>query len=432
MNPDLVSRDWPDSLWKATATPLAPLPCLAAGIETRVGIVGAGYTGLSAALHLAERGVESIVIDRNQPGWGCSGRNGGQVNPNWKVLPDALRKHYRADAMADVIRMANATCDLVFDLVDRYRIDCQAIRPGYILAVVGAPGRRYIDRWISEWQVAGARAETLDRERLAALLGTDHYDCGMLDRAGGSVQPLSFARGLARTCLELGVTIHGDTPALGVERRGAGWRIRTPDGTVDCETVIFGTNGYTDDAWPGLKENIVPVASLISATEPLPPEVTGRITPERNAVSDTAGLPVYYRIDEAGRMVFGGRGTLLGRTGTLDTGAVREAACRLYPALRDFRWEYDWGGYVAMTPHHRPLLLALDEGVYAGLGYNGRGVAMATMMGRLLAEQVAEGRTALPLERSRPMPLHRLHPLGIAGRMLGGRLADLLTPRIRG
>ena len=432
MNPDLVSCHWPDSLWRATAIPLVPLPALTGSAETRVGIVGAGYTGLSTALHLAEQGVESVVIDRNQPGWGCSGRNGGQVNPCWKVLPDDMGRHYGADAMAGVIRMANATCDLVFQLVDRYNIDCQAIRPGYILAVIGEPGRRYIGHWISQWQVAGSLVETLDRERMARMLGTDHYDCGMLDRRGGSVQPLSYARGLAGACLGMGVTIHGDSAALGVERRGAGWRIRTSGGAVDCESVVFATNGYSDRLWPGLRENIVPVASLISATEPLPPDVTDRITPDRNAVSDTAGLPVYYRIDEAGRMVFGGRGTLFGRTGSVNTGAVRRAALRLYPVLGDFRWEYDWGGYVAMTTHHRPLLLELDEGVYAGLGYNGRGVAMATMMGRLLAERIAEGRTGLPAERSRPIPLHAFHPVGIAGRMVGGRLKDLLAPRIRG
>ena len=431
MNPDLVSHVWPNSLWRATAIPLQPLPALENLIETRVGIVGAGYTGLSTALHLAERDVASVVVDRNQPGWGCSGRNGGQVNPNWKVLPDHLRKRFEPGVIAGLVNLANRTCDLVFDLIERYDILCEAIRPGYILGVKGKPGRRYIEQWIAQWQPPPERTERLGRERIGELLGTNHYDCGMLDRGGGSVQPLSYARGLAKACLDLGVSIHGDTPALTIERRGIGWRIRTPNGGVDCETVVIGANGYSDRLWPGLKENIVPVASLITASEPLPAEVANRITPFRNAVSDAASMPVYYRIDQAGRMVFGGRATLFGRTGSVDTTILRKAACNLFPALEDFRWEYDWGGYVAMTTHHCPLMLALDKGVYAGLGYNGRGVAMATMMGKQLARLITQGRAELPLEPSRPIPLHGLYPIGIAGRTLGGLIGDRIIPRIR-
>ncbi len=431
MNPDLVSRLWPDSLWKATAVPLPPLSALTQVAETRVGIVGAGYTGLSTALHLAESDVACVVVDRNQPGWGCSGRNGGQVNPNWKVLPDRLRQQVEPKAMTGLIAMVNQTCDLVFDLIDRYRIDCAAIRPGYVLGLIGQPGRRYREQWIDQWQVPAERVERLDRERMAELLGTRHYDCGLLDRSGGSVQPLSYARGLAKACLTQGVTIYGDTPALAIERRRAGWRIRTTEGAVDCETVVIGTNGYTDRLWPGLRENLVPVASLITASEPLPPDVAKRITPLRHAVSDLAGLPVYYRIDEAGRMVFGGRGTFFGRTGSINTSALRQVACRLFPVLRDFRWEYDWGGYVAMTPQHRPLMLTLDQGVYAGFGYNGRGVAMATMMGQQLARRITEGTAALPQDTSQPILLHGMYPLGVAGRMVGGRIRDRLVPRLR-
>ncbi len=431
MNPDLISRTWPDSLWNATAIPLAPLPVLQNVTETRVGIVGGGYTGLSTALHLAERGVESIVMERNQPGWGCSGRNGGQINPNWKILPDPLRMHIEPDRMKDLIQMMNTTCDLVFELIARYGMDCHTIRPGYLLGVIGKPGRQYMDRWVTQWRIPPERAQILQRERLAELLGTNHYDCGMLDRCGGSLQPLSYARELARVCLTQGVTLHGDTPALRVQRRGAGWRIHTSEGAVDCATVVIATNGYTDPLWPGLRQNIVPVGSLISATEPLPSDVTNQITPQRHAVSDMAGLPIYYRIDEAGRMVFGGRSTIFGRIGSHDTRALRKMACRMYPMLRDFHWEYDWGGYVAMTSHQRPLMLQLEEQVYAGLGYNGRGVAMATMMGKQLAQQITEGWAALPLESPRAIPLHGLYPIGIAGRMVAGYLRDRLLPGIR-
>jgi len=431
MNPDLISTAWPCSLWTATAVPLDDLPALEGVSETEVGIVGAGYTGLSTALHLAEAGMSSVVIDRNQPGWGCSGRNGGQVNPNWKVLPEAMRRHYgRADLEA-VIQMANGTCDLVFDLIRRHDIDCQAIRPGYVLGIVGHGGQRYRDQWLDQWRVPGSNVEILGRRRIGELLGTDHYDCGLLDRRGGSVQPLSYARGLAKTCLKAGVSIHGDTPALSIERDGSGWRIRTPRGAVRCRGVVIGTNGYSDRLWPTLRENVVPVASLISATAPLPDELARKILPNRNAVSELGGVPNYYRVDENNRMVFGGRGTVFGRTGKLDTLALRRSATKLFPELRSATWEFDWGGYVAMTTHHRPLLLRLDDMVHAGLGYNGRGVAMATMMGKQLAMAVTEGKSELPMEISRPIPLHRFHGLGIAARLVGGTLVDAGTRRIR-
>ena len=191
----------PESLWQATAPPLEKMPALEGGIECEVAIVGAGYTGLSTALHLAESGCKSVIVDKEQPGWGCSGRNGGQVNPNWKVLPQDIRKFYTHGEFERIIGVVNKTCDLVFELIDRYQIECDAIRPGYVLGVVGRAGMNFVNRWSEQWQVAGADVESLGATEIADLIGTEHYDGGMLDRRGGSVQPLSYARGLATSCV---------------------------------------------------------------------------------------------------------------------------------------------------------------------------------------------------------------------------------------
>jgi len=429
MTPDQIDA-WPESLWFDTAIPLQDQPVLEGLIDTEVAVIGAGYTGLSTALHLAESAVETVVIDKVQPGWGCSGRNGGQINPNWKVLPEDIKKFYTTSGFEQMIGVVNQTCDLVFDLIDRYQIDCQAIKPGYILGIIGRAGMNFVQSWTDQWRVAGADVELLSRDAIATMLGTSHYDGGMLDHRGGSLQPLSYARGLASACLQNGARIYGNSPVLSISASNGGWRIKSAAGEVQCRKLIIGMNGYTDASWAGLAQNIIPVASLISATEPLPEAIARDIIPGRNAVSESGGVPHYYRMDENNRMVFGGRGTVFGHTGNLDTTALRNKAIELYPQLRDVKWEYDWGGYVAMTTHHRPMLLHLADNVYAGLGYNGRGVAMATMMGKQLA-MVARGETPeLAMEQPKRIPLHGFHNLGIAARVISGHLVDACTSRI--
>ncbi len=422
--------EWPKSLWHASATPFDDVSPLTTSISSEVCIIGAGFTGLSTALHLAEAGVGSVVIDMHQPGWGCSGRNGGQVNPCWKVLPETFDKKFSEAQKSSMIKVASAACDLLFDLVDFYKIDCRAIRPGYILGVVGSSGKRFIEEWTKQWRVPETAIKILNREQMRSTVGTDGYDLGMLDRRGGSVQPLSYARGLARVCLSKGVSLYGDTPATGISKEVDQWRVETPGGVIHCKKLVLANNGYTDDIWPGLKENIVPVGSLISATKPLPDKLAEEILPGRHAVSDTAGMPVYYRLDERNRMVFGGRGTWTGQLGNLDTGFLRQAAMNLYPQLKNIEWEFDWGGYVAMTTHHRPLLLSLDQNAWAGLGYNGRGVAMSTMMGKQLSMALQGKPTGLPVEQSRGIPFHRFNKAGIAARMISGRLKDKITRRL--
>lgn len=430
MNPDLVSSAWPDSLWQATAVVMDDSPPLAGPVETEVCVVGAGYTGLSSALHLAEAGLSSVVVERNQPGWGCSGRNGGQIHPNAKSLPGVTWRYPESDRIDPVIRLTNAACDLVFDLIRRHHIPCEASQSGYVMAIRGDAGRRYIEQWIDRWCVAGSQVDMLDRRRVAEALGTEHYDCGMFDARGGSLQPLSYARGLARVCLERGVAVYGNSPVVRIARAGSGWRVDTPRGSVSCKSIVIGTNGYTDSVWPRLRQHLVPVASLISATEPLPDRIAGQVIPGRMPVAETpGGIPSYFRLDERNRMVFGGRGTIFGRCGKLDTAALRRKAIRLYPQLAEVTWAYDWGGYVAITPQQRPLLIRLDRNVYAGLGYNGRGIAMATLMGSQLGLAVAEGKAVLPIEAPSPVPLHRFHPLGIAVRTAKGELTDRFRPR---
>ncbi len=419
----------PPSLWAATATPALDYPRLEGPAEADVAIVGGGFTGLSAALHLAEAGRQVVLLEAAEPGWGASGRNGGQVNPGWKVLPSEILTRLGPERGARVVAMANATCDLVFELIERFGISCDALRPGFVQAAYGARGRRQQEAWAREWSAHGAEIELLDRRRLADLIGTEAYDGGLWDGRGGNLQPLSCARGLARAAAGLGARLHGASPAVATVRRGAGWRVTTPAGWVEAAQVLYGTNGYTDGLWPGLKQSVVPVPSFIVATAPLGPNLAGSILPGRHAVSETRRVLFYYRMDRDGRFVFGGRGNLFDTQDQGPKDHLKAEALRLYPRLDGVEWTYGWGGYVAVTRDHVPHLLGLAPGVYAGLGYNGRGVAMATMMGKQLALAALGEEPDLPVEPLGGIPFHRLRQLGVSWRLLTGGWLDRLERR---
>lgn len=422
---------WPQSLWKASAESLAEFPGLNTNLETDILVIGAGYTGLSTAIHASETHSNIVVIDQAQPGWGCSGRNGGQINPQWKPSIDQLQEKYPGNEFRQFIDILDQSADLVFDLVERYNISCQARRTGSLIPGRGAKAHRYLSAWSGYWQQYGADVELLDAAATAHLIGSSHYDYCMLDRRGGSLQPLSYSRGLARACLEKGVQIFGESKATSIKRKGQQWEVAVNGVEISARQLVIGTNGYTDDLWPELKQTLVPVASMLTATKPLPEKIANQILPERQPVAEYAGVPAYYRLDEMNRMVFGWRGTLSGSIGHLNTTHLRQKAIRLFPPLASMDWEYDWAGYVGMTSHQRPMLLNLGDNAYAGLGFNGRGITMATMMGKQLAFALSGQPVNIALKPIEAVYFHSCYPLGVLTRIVTGHLSDAMTSRVQ-
>jgi len=418
---------WPDSLWRSTAESLRDFPELREDIETDLLIIGAGYTGLSTALHAADDVEHIVIVDQAQPGWGCSGRNGGQVQVQWKPDLAVLKQLYPGSQFDAFIKTLGDAVELVFDLVEQHQIECQAQRTGSIIAGKGDKAIRYLTEWSEFWTQTGAQVSLLDKHASTELIGTSHYDRSMFDRRGGSLQPLAYCRGLARACHEQGVTIHGDSRAVRISQNGKSWRVFTAHGSVQCERLVLATNGYTDHLWPGLAQTIVPVASMLTATSPLPDAVVSTLLPHRQPVAEYAGVPAYYRVDETNRLVFGWRGTVSGEIGSLNTVHLRSRAVRLFPQIAGTEWEYDWAGYVGITSHQRPMLLRLSDNVFAGLGYNGRGVPMATMMGKQLALSVTGQAPTISAESPRTIPLHSFRRLGVSTRIMSGHLRDFLN-----
>jgi glycine/D-amino acid oxidase-like deaminating enzyme len=411
--PNGVGRLPATSLWTATATPAPDCPPLDGSERADVCVVGGGFTGLSAALHLAEGGAEVVLLEASEPGFGASGRNGGQVIPGLKLDPDEIEAQFGGDRGVRLVEQVGGAADLVFDLVRRHGIACDARQDGWIKAAHSPGALREVLRSAQQWSRRGAAVDELDRGRIAELTGTDGYVGGWVDHRGGVVQPLSYARGLARAAQRCGARVHGGTLVSFVRRQGTAWAVESPGGSVLAAQVILATNAYTDLAsslWPGLRETVIPVYSYIVATAPLPEALRRAILPKGHAVSDTRRLLRYFRLDPAGRMVMGGRGKFRESRDRADYRAVVRNAVELYPQLRDREWEFVWGGRVALTLDHMPHLHELAPGVHAGLGYNGRGVAMATLMGKWLALRAygaGEGDVPFPATPPRPVPLHR-------------------------
>ena len=251
----------------------------------------------------------------------------------------------------------------------------------------------------------------------------------MLDRRGGDLQPLSYARGLAGAAIAAGAAIHGQTPATSLRRAGGRWRIDTPRAVVRADKILIATNGFTDDLWSGLRRTIVPGFSSIAATEPLPEDLARQIMPTRSVLYESGHITVYYRVDASNRLLMGGRGPMQWIRDPSAVAYLTHYAARLWPALRGVRWTHGWNSRLAMTADHYPHVHEPGPGALVYPGCNGRGVALATAMGQQLARRLIGGETAeidMPITAPNPIRLHALGPVAVRSVVAYGRIRDRL------
>src|SRR6266849_8255889 len=419
----------PPSLYADTAVPPAGTPPLDADKTVSVAVIGGGFAGLSTALHLAERGIDVIVLEAQEPGWGASGNNGGQLNPGLKLDPDTIEATFGAELGRRMIAFAYNTPVFTLDLIRRHRIACEARQKGTLRAAYHEANAAAVEKTAEQCIRRGMPVTVLDRNALREATGTDRYVRSMLDRRGGDLQPLSYARGLAGAAIAAGAAIHGQTPATSLRREGGRWRIETPRAVVRAEKVLVATNGFTDDLWPGLRRTIVPVFSSIAATEPLPDEVARQIMPARSVLYENGHITVYYRIDASNRLLMGGRGPMQWISDPSAVNYLTRYAVRLWPTLRGINWTHGWNSRLAMTADHYPHVHEPGPGALVYLGCNGRGVALATSMGQQLAKRLTGGETAeidMPITSLRPIRFHALWPVAVRSVVLYGRIRDRL------
>ena len=420
----------PPSLWAATARPAPETPPLDASRQADVAIVGAGYSGLAAALHLAEAGVSVVVLETGEPGWGASGRNGGQVIPGLKFDPDELVAMFGPKAGEHLVDVAGGAPDTVFDLIARHGIDCEARRCGWIQPAFAAADLGLIARRAEQWQRRGAPVAVLDRDTVRKLVGSPIYHGGWIDRRAGSVQPLSYSRGLARVAQKAGALVCGGSRVIALARDGARWKVTTAHGpTVSAERVLLATNGYTDALWPRLRQTVIAANSFQVATRRLPDKLLRMVLPEGHVASDTRRLLLYYRCHH-GRLIMGGRGPFREPAGPPDYRHLERVIGLLFPQLKGTRCEFYWTGRVALTRDHVPHVHQPAPGLTVFLGYNGRGVAMATTLGTLVAKNLiapADNPLPLPITGVHPIPLHSLHRIYATAILQMYRLSDYLA-----
>lgn len=403
-----------DSLWAAIAAPAIGFGRLDRDERADVVVIGAGYTGLSAALRLAASGERPIVIDANAVGWGASGRNGGVVSAKFRVSYKNMAATHGADVARRMHRIADESVGLVEELLDAHGIRAGYSRVGQLKCAHNphtlAAAVADMD-WMRR-EMGDGSTSVLSRDAIRAETGSEDFIGGVLSSKGGGIQPLDYVRGLARAAAGLGISIHGETPALRLGRDGGDVLVETPGGTIRARQAIIATNAYSDltSATGRLRSRLIPFRSAMVATERLTGNLLASIVPGRRICAETRRMMRWFRVTDD-RLIFGGRGAFGKSDSEAAFMALRAAMVRVFPALTATPIAYRWSGLVGMTLDALPHVGRLDDRVSFAVGYNGAGVAMSTLLGRYAAD-FARGETPdvalLGAHHLRPVPFYAL------------------------
>lgn len=426
MNSDPTSH----GLWETTAPPAPDTHSLSGVASADVVVVGAGYTGLSAALHLAEAGADVVVLEGADVGFGGSGRNVGLVNAGLWVTPDDLPKILGEIHGERLLALLGDAPRVVFELIKRYDIACEATRAGTLHCAVGLEGLAELERRVAQWAARGAPVRLLDTAETAAKVGSTAYAGALLDLRAGTIQPLAYARGLAAAALKSGARIHTQSAVLSTERAGGRWLVRTASGSVSADWVVVATNAYGSAPWPEIRAELTLLPYFNLATQPLGDNVRRSILPERQGAWDTRKILSSFRFDQSGRMVFGSVGALRGTGAAVHRAWGLRALKKLFPQIGDVRFEAGWFGMIGMTQDNLPRFHRFADNVVGFSGYNGRGIAPGTVFGQALAGYV----TATTAEADLPLPLTdptrpRFRAAKEAGVEIGAQLAHVVDAR---
>jgi len=418
----------PNSYWAATAGEEVAAAALVGEHDADVAVVGGGFTGLRAALLLAESGAQVTVVEAARMGWGASGRNGGQVNPLLPLnTPQDIARMYGRKFSERIVQATVECADELFNFIHRRQIDCQARQNGWLRVAHCRSAAEKMRRHSERWREAGAQIEFLSGGELSRALGSNFFALGALAARGGCIHPLRYARELARRAASAGAALYTESPALSMHKKNSAWVLQTPEGQVRAKQIILCTNGYADQLFPRLANSIIALTSVQAVTRPLAPATTRDILPGGRTFADTRRTIFYGRCEPDHRFLIGSLGKFGSDGAAADFRILRTEAEKIFPRLRGAKWEYQWGGRLAVTHDRVPHLHEPAPGLLAGLGYSGRGVAMANLMGRVLAERAMgkpPAEAVFPTTSLKNHPFSRLKFPGVPLAMGWMRLRD--------
>lgn len=376
------------SYYAATAHAQPERPALAGEIVADVCIIGAGFSGISAALTLAEAGFRPVVLEAKRVGWGASGRNGGQIVNGYSRDLGVIRARYGEDAARALGAMSLEGGDIIRDRIAQYGIDCDYV-PGGFLAAFTARQMRELEHLKKTWEGYGHQElEMVDAATLPEIVASELYVGGQIDHRGGHIHPLNLVLGEARAAEALGAVIHEDSPVTGIEDQGASVLVKTTAGTVRAGTVLVCGNAYLGDAVPNLTNKIMPVSTQVLTTAPLDPSLLDRLLPRNYCIEDCNYVLDYYRRTADDRLLFGG-GIVYGGTDPASIeGKIRPHLEKTFPELKGVKVDFAWSGNFALTMTRVPHVGRLSKNVLFSHGDSGHGVTTTHLLGKLLGEAV--------------------------------------------
>jgi glycine/D-amino acid oxidase-like deaminating enzyme len=358
-----------------------------------IAVIGGGYTGLSAARTLAEHGAIVAVLEANTIGWGASSRNGGMVLTGLKLGMKTVMKKYGRDIAKRLFQCSLESIDTVEQIVREENIDCGFARYGHLLTA-NKPKHYEALREDVEFleKEFNHKVRLLSKAEQRSEIGSDLYHGALLDECSGGLNPAQYVTGLARAAEKAGAALHARARVIGLERRGNRFVVQTERGVLEAKNVLVGTSGYTGSVLRRLQRRVIPIGSFIIATEQLPERLVQELIPQRRMIFDYKHYLNYFRLWDQ-RLIFGGRAAFFpenSRTIQRSADILRREMVQVYPQLKDVKVEYVWGGTLDfafdMMTH-----VGENDGVYYSLGYAGHGVAMATYLGKTVAEAMLKG-----------------------------------------
>ena len=379
---------FPNSWYASTANNHKRHKTLKESLETDVCIIGAGFTGLSSAIHLAEAGLDVVLLDAHRPGWGASGRNGGQVSSGQRVSQLSLEKDY-GDIMAKKLwQISQDAKDLVTNLILKYKIKCD-LKPGIIHACLNDWEVKEEHKDVENLQntYGHKNISSLDKTEIQSIIGSKKYLGGSIDWSSAHLHPLNYALGLADAANEKGVKIYEHSLVEKIEH-GEKTVVKTEHGLVTATHTILACNGYLGNLNRVVNKKVMPINNFIGSTEVLDDEIRSNILNKDVAVADSKFVVNYFRMSSDNRLLFGGGETYAYKFPNNLDEIVRKPMLNIFPQLKNINFDYSWGGTLAITMKRMPFLTKLNHNTYNASGYSGSGVAMATMAGKIISEEI--------------------------------------------